>query len=201
MTQDPDAALMLAFQRGDQAAFRALYERHARTMIGYCHRFVKDQARAEELAQDVFVKLYRAAHRYSPSARFKTFLYRVATNHCLNELRRGEYGAHLAAPGAPRGDAETAADLDALPGDQPSPHQALEAGRLAAAVVALLDGLPEKQRAALVLCRFEGMSYEEIAETLETSVSAVKSLVHRATVAAAAALAPFQPIAPQEVEP
>jgi RNA polymerase sigma-70 factor (ECF subfamily) len=199
MTQDPDAALMLAFQRGDQAAFRVLYERHARAMVGFCHRFVKDPARAEELAQDIFLKLYRAAHRYSPSARFKTFLYRVATNHCLNELRRGEHQARQASPGAP--DADAAPDLDTLPGDQPSPHQSLEAGRLAAAVATLLDGLPEKQRAALVLCRFEGMSYEEIAETLETSVSAVKSLVHRATEAAAAALAPFQPAAPQEVEP
>jgi len=199
MTQDPDAALMLAFQRGDQAAFRALYERHARAMVGYCHRFVKDAPRAEELAQDVFVKLYRSAHRYSPSARFKTFLYRVATNHCLNELRRGEYAARPASPGAPGG--AEAPDLDALPSGAPSPQQALEAARLADAVAALLEGLPEKQRVALVLCRFEGLSYEEIAETLETTVSAVKSLVHRATVAAAAALAPFQPAAPQEVEP
>jgi len=200
MTQDPDAALMLAFQRGDESAFRALYERHARAMVGYCHRFVKDAARAEELAQDVFVKLYRAAHRYTPGARFKTFLYRVATNHCLNELRRGEYAARPVNPGRDADGAE-AAGLDALPSQDASPHQALEAERLAGAVVRLLDGLPEKQRAAFVLCRFEGMSYEDIAETLETSVSAVKSLVHRATVAAAAALAPFAPDAPQEVGP
>lgn len=198
MTQDPDAALMLAFQRGDQAAFRVLYERYARAMVGYCHRFVKDAGRAEELAQDVFVKLHRSAHRYSPSARFKTFLYRVATNHCLNELRRGEYAAREAGPAS---EVDGAPDLDALPSRQASPHQELEAERLAGAVLRLLDGLPEKQRAALVLCRFEGMSYEEIAETLETSVSAVKSLVHRATVAAAEALAPFGPAPALEVEP
>ena len=197
MTQDPDAALMLAFQRGDQAAFRVLYERHARAMVAYCHRFVRDAARAEELAQDVFVKLHRAAHRYSPSARFKTFLYRVATNHCLNEVRRPEYAAREAAPAGEGG----APDLDGLPSRQASPQEALEAGRLAGAVGRLLDGLPEKQRAAFVLCRFEGLSYEEIAEALETSVPAVKSLVHRATVAAAAALAPFATPRPEEVEP
>jgi len=194
MAQDPDAALMVAFQRGDAAAFRALYERHARAMVAFCHRFVKDPARAEELAQDVFVKLHRSAGRYAPSARFKTFLYRVATNHCLNEVRRGEYAARQATPGASPDDRDGEAgapDLDALPSSAASPHQALEAGRLEVAVTALLDRLPEKQRAAFVLCRFEGMSYEEIAETLETTVSAVKSLVHRATVAAAAALAPF----------
>jgi RNA polymerase sigma-70 factor (ECF subfamily) len=199
MTQDPDAALMLAFQRGDQAAFRVLYERHARAMIGYCHRFVRDPARAEELAQDVFVKLHRAADRYAPSARFKTFLYRVATNHCLNELRRGEYAAREASPGL--GGRDGAPDLDALPSQAASPHQALEAEQLAGAVARLIEGLPAKQRAAFVLCRFEGLSYEEIADTRETSVSAVKSLVHRATVAAAAALAPFTRAGPQEVEP
>ncbi len=199
MTQDPDAALMLAFQRGDAQAFRVLYERHARAMVAYCHRFVRDAGRAEELAQDVFVKLHRAAHRYSPSARFKTFLYRVATNHCLNELRRGEYAAREASPGAPEGD--DAPDLDALPSPRASPQQELEATRLAGAVVKLLEGLPETQRAAFVLCRFEGLSYQEIAETLETSVSAVKSLVHRATVAAAGALAPFGPETAQELAP
>ncbi len=189
MSQDHDAALLLAFQRGDAAAFRLLYERNARAMIAFCHRFVRDAARAEELAQDVFVKLYRSAHRYQPSARFKTFLYRVATNHCLNEVRRAEFTARAAGP---LGE-DQAPDLDALPSGAPDPLQVAEARSLEQAVVALLGALPEKQRAAFVLCRFEGMSYEEIAETLETSVSAVKSLIHRATVSAAAALAPFGP--------
>ncbi len=96
MAPDADAALMLAFQQGDEGAFRRLFERHARSMVSFCHHFVRDSARAEELAQDVFVKLYRAADRYEPSARFKTFLYRIASNHCLNELRRGEYAARAA---------------------------------------------------------------------------------------------------------
>jgi RNA polymerase sigma-70 factor (ECF subfamily) len=197
MSLDDDAALLLAFQRGDEAAFRLLYERNARAMIAYCHRFVRDAARAEELAQDVFVKLYRAAHRYQPSARFKTFLYRVATNHCLNEVRRAEFTARAAGPVGE----DQRPDLDALPSDGATPLQQAEAAALERAVVALLGSLPEKQRAAFVLCRFEGMSYEEIAETLETSVSAVKSLIHRATVSAAAALAAFAPGAGEEALP
>jgi RNA polymerase sigma-70 factor (ECF subfamily) len=196
MSQDTDAALLLRFQRGDQAAFRLLYERNARAMVAYCHRFVRDAARAEELAQDVFVKLYRVAARYRPDARFKTFLYRVATNHCLNEVRRGEYAARAAA----RRDGERT-DLDSLASGRASPHDEAVGRSLEQAVVALLGSLPEKQRAAFVLCRFEGMSYEEIAETLETTVSAVKSLVHRATVAAAAALAPFSGGAGEEAVP
>jgi RNA polymerase sigma-70 factor (ECF subfamily) len=191
MAPDADAALMLAFQQGDEAAFRTLFERHARAMVSFCHHFVRDPARAEELAQDVFVKLYQASARYRPSARFKTFLYRIASNHCLNELRRGEYGARAAErPG------DEPADPDLLASSAPTPEASAQGAALERAVGALLEKLPEKQRAALVLCRLEGLSYEEIAEVLETSVSAVKSLVHRATVAAADALAPFAPATP-----
>jgi RNA polymerase sigma-70 factor (ECF subfamily) len=197
MGPDPDAALMLAFQQGDEGAFRTLYERHARAMFAFCHHLVRNTARAEELAQDVFVNLYRARDRYRPTARFKTFLYRVASNHCLNELRRGEHAARRAAAGAD-GDA---ADPDSYPSGAAGPEEVAQANALESAVQALLARLPEKQRAALVLCRFEGLSYEEIAQVLETTVSAVKSLVHRATVAAAEALAPFQPASTEESSP
>jgi RNA polymerase sigma-70 factor (ECF subfamily) len=198
MAQDPDAALMLAFQRGDDGAFRVLFERHARAMVSFCHHFVRDAARAEELAQDVFVKLYRASDRYRPSARFKTFLYRIASNHCLNELRRGEHAAR--APERRAG--EEPADLDAVASPAPTPEASAEGAALERAVGALLERLPEKQRAALVLCRLEGLSYQEIADVLDTSVAAVKSLVHRATVTAADVLAPFTSgPSPKEVLP
>jgi len=198
MAPDPDAALFLAFQRGDAAAFRALYERHARAMVAFCFHHVRDAARAEELAQDVFVKLHRARDGYQPSARFKTFLYRIAANHCLNELRRGEWRARAADRAA---GADGPADPDALPSRAAGPEAEIEAGRLEEAVRAMLDRLPDKQRTAFVLARFDGLSYEEIADVLETSVSAVKSLVHRATVAAAAALSPFTNAATEEVLP
>jgi RNA polymerase sigma-70 factor (ECF subfamily) len=187
MALDHDASLMLAFQRGDAAAFRALFERHARAMVAFCNHLVRNPARAEELAQDVFVKLHQAADRYRPTARFKTFLYRIASNHCLNELRRGEHAARRAA-----GEAEPT-EPDSLPSGAAGPEEAARAAALERAVGELLARLPEKQRMALVLCRLEGLSYEEIAEVLGTTVSAVKSLVHRATVAAADALAPHRP--------
>lgn len=195
MAPDADATLMLAFQRGDERAFRTLFERHARAMVAFCHHFVRDAARAEELAQDVFLKVYQAAARYRPTARFRTFLFRIASNHCLNELRRGEYAAR---PAAGAGDPP---EPDGLPSGAPSPEEAAEGAALEREVTALLATLPEKQRAAFVLCRLEGLSYEEIAEVLDTSVPAVKSLVHRATVAASAALARFAPAPSQEVLP
>jgi len=186
MGPDPDAALMLAFQQGDEGAFRTLFERHAPAMFAFCHHFVRDAARAEELAQDVFVNLYRARDRYRPTARFKTFLYRVASNHCLNELRRREHAARQE-PGT-----DDAPDLDSFPSGAAGPEEVAHGKALEGAVRELLARLPGKQRAALVLCRFEGLSYQEIAQVLETSPSAVKSLVHRATVAAAEALRAFE---------
>ncbi|HSP20627.1 MAG TPA: sigma-70 family RNA polymerase sigma factor, partial [Myxococcaceae bacterium] len=88
---DEDAALMRRVAAGDTAAFATLYDRYHRSVARFAHRFVQDAGKAEELTQDIFVKLYRHASRYRPTARFKTFLFRVAANHCLNEVRRGEY--------------------------------------------------------------------------------------------------------------
>jgi RNA polymerase sigma-70 factor (ECF subfamily) len=189
MVPDPDAALLLAFQKGDPTAFRTLFERHARSMVAFCHHFVKDGARAEELAQDVFLKVHQAAPRYQPTARFKTFLYRIASNHCLNELRRGEYAARRPQS---REDGEPPL-LDELPGQGPTPEEQSSGEALGRCVSRMLSQLPEKQRLAFVLCRFEGLSYQEIAQVLDTSPAAVKSLVHRATVAVAEAVTLFAP--------
>jgi RNA polymerase sigma-70 factor, ECF subfamily len=190
MAPDPDAALMVAFQAGDESAFRALFERYGHAMVAFCNHFVRNLARAEELAQDVFLKLHRSAARYRPTARFRTFLYRIASNHCLNELRRGEYAARREVERGDAGGGEPA-DPDALAGGAASPEELLLASTLGRAVQELLAKLPEKQRAAFVLARLEGLAYDEVADVLETTVPAVKSLVHRATVAAAAALAPY----------
>src|SRR5512140_410537 len=143
MASDPDAALMVAFQGGDESAFRALFEKYGRAMVSYCHHFVRDGARAEELAQDVFLKLHRSADRYQPTARFKTFLYRIASNHCLNELRRGEYAARR--PAGPADEAEQT-DPDSLAGAAASPEDAVLAAALAKDVARFLAQLPEKQR-------------------------------------------------------
>ena len=91
MDLDEDAELMGRVAAGDRAAFGVLFDRHQASVCRFARRFVGDEARAEEVAQEVFVKLFRSAKSYRPTAKFKTFLFRVATNHCLNEVRRGEY--------------------------------------------------------------------------------------------------------------
>jgi RNA polymerase sigma-70 factor, ECF subfamily len=175
---DEDTVLMQKVAKGDRNAFGELFDRHQASVVRFCHRLVGNPAEAEELAQDVFVKLYRSAHTYRPSARFKTFLFRVATNHCLNELRRP---ARKAEQVADRSDDGSGSDsIDPL-ATELTPHHALEARDVERAVSRALKAMSERERAAFAMCRFEGMAYKDIAGALDASEAAVKSLIHRAT--------------------
>ena len=174
---DEDARWMLQVARGDRAAFAKLFDRHQQRVVRFCHRFVGDQGRAEELAQDVFVKLYRSADRYQQTARFQTFLFRVATNTCLNELRRpGRVAEKVEAPVE---DGQTSA-LDRASTSE-TPDQVMEAKDVEKALQRALSGMSDRERAAFTMCRFEGMAYRDIADALEATEAAVKSLIHRAS--------------------
>jgi len=181
---DDDSALMAAVAGGSNPAFATLFDRHQASVVRFCTRFVGDAARGEELAQDVFIKLYRNAKRYQPSARFKTFLFRVATNHCLNELRRPARKAERV--DEPAGEA-SGSPLEAAASDE-TPDQALEGKEVEAVVGLALKQMSERERAAFTMCRFEGLAYRDIAFALEASEAAVKSLIHRATLQVVAQL-------------
>lgn len=167
---DPDTELMLAFAAGNEGAFTRLYERYRDRIVNYARRMLGDQARAEEAAQDVFIKLYRSRQRYEPRSRFSTYLFRIATNHCLN------MNARLDRKLVNRG-VDDARHVDPRRQDQ---ADAVAQRQLRERLGAALNTLPDKQRAALVLVHYEGMSYREAAGTIEVSESALKSLIHRA---------------------
>lgn len=165
---DPDVALMLAFQAGDDSAFDGLYHRWAGPLLRYLERMVGDTATAEELLQDAFLRVHRARERYEPRARFSTFLYRIATNLALNELKRPR-----------RRHRHSEENEYPIPDGQPDAEAQVETGRRRATVERLLDQLPERQRIALWLSAAEGHSYAEVAQVLETTEKSVKALVHR----------------------
>lgn len=180
---DPDVQLMLAVQRNnDEAAFEELFRKYARRVAGFAATIVGSRARAEEIAQEAFVQVYRARQRYRPQARFVTWLYRIVSNLCVSEVRRPEHRMVRATRTASDGTREEA-EPDSLPDETTrSGEEDLLAQEDMGRIRALLEGLPAQQRAALLLARVEGLSYEEVAQSLECSVSAVKSLIHRATV-------------------
>ena len=180
---ESDAQVMQRVAAGDRKAFALLFDRYHSSVARFALRFVGTPARAEELTQDIFVKLYQSAKAYKPSAQFKTFLFRVATNHCLNEVRRGEYKAPHASTSPSEEDDEAGADMAAPQGERPD--EAVAGRELERAVGQALQAMTERERAAFTMCRFEGMAYRDIADALEASEAAVKSLIHRATLAVA----------------
>jgi RNA polymerase sigma-70 factor (ECF subfamily) len=171
-----DARLMQRVRQGDEGAFRQVVETHQRQILNLCFRFVANQQDAEEVAQDVFIHLFRSANTYQHTAKLSTFLYRIAVNLSLNRIRDRKRKRLFS--------------LEMLksekhfepPHPDGAPDQELERKELAAEVRKALDKLPESQKTAVVLKRFEGLSYEEIADVMHCSVSAVESLLHRAKI-------------------
>src|SRR5258708_6630400 len=175
---DPDASLMLRVKRGDTEAFAELVDKYKQPVMNLVFRLLRDATEAEDLAQGVFVQVYKSAHRYEVSARFSTWLFTIARNLCLNEIRRRS--RH---PAESLDSSQT--ETDDLPARQYedlktfTPPDSFLHGELEEKIQAALAELPETQRMAILLCRDQELSYEEIAETLECSLSATKSLIHR----------------------
>ena len=179
-SSESDVALMARVRDGDTDAFRVLIERHQRAVINTIHRAIGDAWEAEDLAQRVFLQVYRSAKRYKPTAKFTTWLFTITRNTILNEHRRRSRHAaeSLEALQNPRhgeGGGWEAPDATA-----PDPSQEAVERELQDKIMEVIQQLPEAQRTAVILCRYEGLSYEEIARVLGCSVSATKSLLHRA---------------------
>ena len=180
--QDPalqraaDVALMLRIKQGDMSAFQELVEAHQQLVLKLVYRWLQDATEAEDMTQNVFLNVFRSAHRYNPSAKVSTWLSTIAKNLCLNELRRrSRHPAHTleGTPGLDRV-APQYEDKEAL-----SPAGVLLHQELRELINLALSGLPEKQRVAL-LCRQDHISYEEISAVIGCSVQATKSTIHRA---------------------
>lgn len=187
---DPDADLMLRVKRGDMRAFTELVEKYKQPVINIIYRTLRDATEAEDLAQNVFVQVHKSAHRYKVSAKFSTWLFTIARNLCLNEIRRRSR--------------HPAQSLDeTFDDDESHPIRQVEDARILSApenilqselqekISSALARLPENQRTAILLCQQEELSYEEIAEVLGCSLSATKSLIHRAREALKEQLKPY----------
>jgi len=173
---EPDAQLMLEVRAGDVASFELLLAKYRGPLVGYIGRMVGDQARAEELAQEAFLRVYRARESYEPTAKFATWLYRIATRLALNSIRDHRHEAG-------RRSLDDSADgrlvFEAVDGRANREQQLLAEARLATVREAIAQ-LPDKQRAAVLMHKYQELDYQQIAGALGCSVSAVKSLLFRA---------------------
>lgn len=176
---DPDAALMLRVKQGDTAAFTELVEKYKQPVLNLAWRTVGDPTEAEDLAQNVFVQAWKSAERYQPTAKFATWLFTIARNLCYNEIRRRvRHPADSLDQSREEADEQPALQIE----DKrvaAAPDEMLR-GELENKVEEAIQSLPENQRIALLLCRQDELSYEEMAAILGCSLSATKSLIHRA---------------------
>jgi RNA polymerase sigma-70 factor (ECF subfamily) len=189
---DPDVRLMLQVRDGSAAAFEELVLRYQSRLIALLQNLVHSDDKAEELAQDVFLRIYRARHRYVPTAKFSTWLFTIAQNVASNALRsrarRHEVNVAVEQNGALTN--KPLDDLAAAPSGL-MPARQLAKAELKEVVRQAIDALNERQRMALLLAKFEHMSYTDIAETMDLTVPAVKSLLSRARENLRAILEPY----------
>jgi len=172
---DLDTEWMLRVREGDEAYLDLLVERHRNSLVGFFYRMLQNQAVAEELAQETFLRVFNSRRRYEPSARFTTWLYRIATNLALNWLR--DHRAESRCESLEEGDGLALAQLsDRRPGIDRRMVRHVEVSEIRRAIA----DLPERQRTCVILHKYEGFSYAQIAEAMNTSEQAVRSLAFRA---------------------
>ena len=174
-----DAEVMLLVKTGDESAFAYLVHKYRRQMVGFMYRMCHNPAAAEELAQEVFLRVYRSRASYEASAKFNTWLYRIATNLAVNHARdtrheRPENTLRLDEP-----DQETGSTPDLADGSLTAEEQILHRERMAV-IRQKVQGLPERQRMAVIMHKYQQMDYREIADVMRLSESATKSLLFRA---------------------
>ena len=175
---DPDVQLMLAFQKGHKASFEILLVKFYPRVLNFIYRYTGNRHTAEELTQEVFLKVFNHCAQYHPESKFQTWVYTIAKNVSLNELRRNKQTV-ISLDEPLRGEDDTMqrqiADPQAIGADEE-----LIGRETATMIKKAIDALPESQRMAVILRRYENFSYEEIARTMDMSMEAVKSLLSRA---------------------
>jgi len=179
MAIDSDLELMLRVSRGDTDSFGVLLNRHRGPLLSYFVRMVRDRALAEDLAQEAFLRVYQARERYQPEARFTTWLYRIATNLALNAIR-DRRSDPVVLDTAAEADGEFASALDRAADKRPTMEERLAESDRQRLIREAIEALPEKQRAAVILHKYQDVDYRQIASILKVSESAVKSLLFRA---------------------
>jgi len=174
-----DVQLMLDVKAGDDSSFDFLLQKYRSPLVNFLYRMVRDRATAEDLAQDVFLRVYRARKEYIPGAKLTTWLFRIATNLALNSLRDNRHEKMAVSLDAPAGDEEDSAPRDLPAREMRIDQRLLERDRVAF-IQRAIASLPEKQRAAVLLHKYEEIDYTEIAKILDCTEAALKSLLFRA---------------------
>jgi len=174
-----DADIMLRVKTGDQSAFEYLVQKYRRPMVSFMYRMARNSAVAEDLAQEVFLRVYRSRETYEASAKFTTWLYRIATNLAVNHARDSRHERPEVQVSLDEPDDDTGATLE-LPDSSLNAEQQLVRRERMLAIRRRVEALPQQQRLAVIMHKYQQMDYKQIADVLKKSESATKSLLFRA---------------------
>ena len=177
--KNSDVSAMKRLAEGDSSALEELIERHKRKVLNVAYRYTGDAVMAEDLAQEAFIRVYQACRRYKPTAKFSTWLYRIVTNLCLSSLRKRQVRKAFSLDTSletEEGDFQT--NRSGVQED--APGERLDREEMADVVRRAVENLPENQRIAVILNRYTGLGYQEVAKSMKLSPMAVKSLLNRA---------------------
>ena len=173
-----EAEIIKRLQEGDENAFRQLVEKYQQLVVNTCFGLVHNTEDAEDIAQDVFIEVFRSVHKFRADSKISTWLYRIAVNRSLNFIRdnkRRKWFRSVDEPNAP-----DSKDAYKISGETDSPDSDLENSQRTALLHEAIDSLPNNQRVAFTLNKYEDLSYKEISEVMQVSLSSVESLIHRA---------------------
>jgi RNA polymerase sigma-70 factor (ECF subfamily) len=174
-----DAEVMLRVKAGDQSAFDYLVQKYRRPLVSFMYRMARNTAAAEDLAQEVFLRVYRSRQTYEASAKFTTWLYRIATNLAVNHARDTRHERPEVTVSLDEPDEETGTTLDVADGTITAEEALVRRERMLA-IRSKVEALPERQRLAVIMHKYQQMDYKQIADVLKLSESATKSLLFRA---------------------
>lgn len=185
MQMESDIELMMRAKTGDDSAFTELMRRHYKSIMNYIYRFTNNRENSEDLAQEVFLRVYRSIKRYKPEAKFSTWLYKIATNVCLTEVTS-------------KGRMKTLSleEIQENTGDfkdsnSTSGYDLIYRRDIRDTIFEVLKSFPERERTSIILCKYEGLSYDEVAEIIGCTVGAVKTYIHRGRIKLIEKLKPF----------
>jgi RNA polymerase sigma-70 factor (ECF subfamily) len=180
LSTQTDEALMGRVARGGADAFEILLDRHFHSVATFCYTFCRDREIAEDLAQEIFLRVFRNAASYRPVAKFTTWLYRVAANLCINEAKKAKLRKTVSLDGPVGNDPDASRIVEKMAAGDPGPLTTAERHEASKLIEEAIDALPDDQRTTLILVERQNLPYKDIAEILGVTVSAVKMRVKRA---------------------
>ena len=181
MEPDDDIQLMLELKKGNEKAFDEIVRRFQKKILNLIYRYLStNYLFADDLAQEVFLRVYKSRDSYKPTAKLSTWIFRIAINLCLNEQRAAKPAQFSSLSTSKDENSDDFASSGIRDEKNLPPPEELERKELRRAVKSAIDNLPEKQKLAIILNKYEQMSYEDIARTMGISVEAVKSILFRA---------------------